>query len=189
VLGLLTIGTVAQAQTADTGGKSTAPATNADTALLRGERLSVFGGCHDCHTPKIMTANGPQPDASRLLSGHPAKTPLPVIPPGVISPTQWGALATNDLTAWAGPWGISFAANLTPDPSGLGPWTEQQFIRTMRTGKHLGVGRALLPPMPWFDSAPLTDEELKALFRYLRSLKPISNTVPPPVPPQGSGAG
>jgi len=53
---------------------------------------------------------------------------------------KWGALATDDLTVWAGPWGVSFAANLTPDVTGLGPWTAQDFIHTMRTGKHLAVG-------------------------------------------------
>jgi hypothetical protein len=106
------------------------------------------------------------------------------VPQGVIGPTQWGAVATNDLTAWVGPWGISFAANVTPDVTGLGGGTEEQFIQTMRTGKHLGVGRAILPPMPCFDVAALTDRDLKALFAYLKSLKPISNQVPQPVPPK-----
>jgi len=91
-------------------------------ALKRGEMLSVFGGCNDCHTPKIMTAQGPAPDQSRLLSGHPANAPLTPIPQGVIgtNPNQWAALTNGDLTAWAGPWGVSFAANLTP---GTGPRT------------------------------------------------------------------
>jgi hypothetical protein len=56
----------------------------------------------------------------------------------------------------------------------------------MRTGKHLGVGRAILPPMPWPGVAALTDEDLKALFAYLQSLKPISNLVPQPIPPDPS---
>jgi len=93
-------------------------------------------------------------------------------------------VASNDATAWVGPWGISFAANLTPDATGLGGWTEEQFIQTMRTGKHLGVGREILPPMPWFGVAALPDEDLKALFAYLQSLKPISNNVPQPLPPK-----
>jgi len=181
VLGLLTFGSEVQAQTTHAADKPSAH--NADKEVRRGEVLAKFGGCHDCHTPKVMTANGPQPDASRLLSGHPANAPLPAVPQGVIGPTQWGALVSNDLTAWVGPWGTSFAANLTPDVSGLGSWTAQDFIRTMRTGKHLGVGRPLLPPMPWFDSAALTDEDLKALFKYLQSLKPISNQIPQPIPP------
>jgi mono/diheme cytochrome c family protein len=187
VLGLLTVGSTLLAYTANATDKSSAPTVmskNTDKDVHRGELLAEFGGCHDCHTPKVMTPRGPQPDTSRLLSGYASHAALPAVPQGVIGPTQWGALATNDLTAWAGPWGISFAANLTPDVTGLGPWTDQDFIRTMRTGKHLGVGRALLPPMPWFNVATLTDEDLKALFKYLKSLKPISNQVPQPVPPK-----
>lgn len=153
--------------------------------IRRGEYLATFGGCGDCHTPKTMTANGPVADKSRLLSGYPAGGQLPPVPPDVIGPGRWGALATNDLTAWAGPWGISFAANLTPDNStGLGGWTFEQFKQTMRTGKHLGVGRAVLPPMPWLDVAVLTDQDMAALFAYLQSLKPIVNLVPPPVAPK-----
>jgi len=161
----------------------TANAHDANKDVHRGQYLAQFGGCHDCHTPKVMTPKGPELDKSRLLSGHPSHASLPVVPEGVIGPTRWGAAATSDLTAWAGPWGISFAANLTPDATGLGGWTAQQFIQTMRTGKHVGVGRALLPPMPWFDVAVLTDQDLKALFAYLQSLKPISNQVPQPIPP------
>jgi mono/diheme cytochrome c family protein len=153
--------------------------------LRRGQYLAGFGGCSDCHTPKLMTPKGPAPDQSRLLSGHPANMQLPTVPQGAIGPTQWGALTTNDLTAWAGPWGTSFAANLTPDKeTGLGSWTLEQFSKTMRTGKHLGVGRDLLPPMPWFDVAVLNDQDMSALFAYLKSLKPIANLVPAPVPPK-----
>lgn len=70
----------------------------------RGKYLVMAGGCNDCHSPKVFTPAGPIFDTTRLLSGHPANSPLPEIPKGVIGPTQWGALTTNDLTAWAGPW-------------------------------------------------------------------------------------
>lgn len=114
----------------------------------RGEYLVAYGGCNDCHTPKLVTPSGPVPDRSRLLSGHPANAQLPPVPPDVGSgPNRWGAVTNSDLTAWAGPWGISFAANLTPDPqTGIGAWTREQFIKTMRTGKHLGVDRPLPGP-------------------------------------------
>lgn len=154
-------------------------------AVERGSYLATFGGCHDCHTPKIFTAAGPVRDSSRLLAGHPAESKLPAIPAGVVGPKQWGALVAPGLTAWAGPWGVSFTANLTPDPTGLSGWTEDQFIQTMRTGKHLGVGRPILPPMPWYDIGQLTDDDLRALYAYLRSLKPVSNPVPAPLPPAG----
>ncbi len=144
-----------------------------------------FGGCSDCHTPKQFTPKGPQPDPGKLLSGHPSTAKLPKVPQGVIGQEQWGALTNNDMTAWVGPWGVSFAANLTPDKrTGLGSWTAELFIKTMRTGKHLGAGREILPPMPWFTLATLTDEDLKAIFAYLNSIKPIENVVPQPIPPQ-----
>jgi len=176
-------------ETAANAAQPIATAKDGHDTLAWGERLAKFGGCNDCHTPKLMTPKGPELDKSRLLSGYPAHAPLPAVPQGVVGPTQWGAVATNDLTAWMGPWGVSFAANLTPDVTGLGGWTERQFIQTIRTGKHLGVGRAILPPMPWPGVAALTDGDLKALFAYLQSLKPISNLVPLPIPPpQGRAA-
>jgi hypothetical protein len=156
--------------------------------LKRGELLVKFGGCHDCHTPKVMTPNGPGPDPARLLSGQPEQAArLPTLPPGLIGPnsSQWGGVTNNDLTEWVGPWGTSYAANLTPDQSGLGSWTADLFIKTMRTGKHFGVGRPLLPPMPWYDIAVLSNTDLKAMFAYLRSIKPIRNLVPQPLPPKG----
>jgi len=151
----------------------------------RGEYLVGLGGCNDCHTPKLFTEKGPEPDPARLLSGHPGTSKLPALPQGVLAPDKWGAVTTNDLTAWYGPWGVSYAANLTPDKkTGLGSWTVEQFIKTMRTGKHLGVGRDILPPMPWFGLAGLTDDDLKAIFAYLHSIKSIENQVPHPIPPK-----
>lgn len=151
-----------------------------DPGLLvaRGAYLAHVGGCNDCHTPKRMTPSGPVPDQSRLLSGYASEDPLPEIPAGVIGPGRWGAIANPSLTAWAGPWGVSFATNLTPHSSGLGPWSAETFIQAIRTGRHAGVGRPILPPMPWQDYAHMTDDDLRALFAYLRSLPPIANPVP-----------
>jgi hypothetical protein len=106
------------------------------------------------------------------------------------SPTlegSWGIAAANTMTAWTGPWGVSFTANLTPDKeTGLGDWTEEMFIQTMRTGRHQGKGRAILPPMPWFSVNALSDEDIKAVFAYLQSLPPVHNRVPAPIdPPEG----
>jgi hypothetical protein len=91
-----------------------------------------------------------------------------------------------DITSFVGPWGISYAANLTPDSAtGIGAWTEDVFMKTLRTGKHLGMenGRPILPPMPWEFIGKMTDEDLSAVFAYLRNLPAISNRVPAPVPP------
>ena len=152
-----------------------------ESPVERGKYLVTFGGCHDCHTPKVAGPGGaPVPDASKLLSGHPEKLP----------PPSWSAddmkknvaATTNEmLTAWAGPWGVSFAINLTPDKeTGIGEWNEKSFIQMERTGKHQGQpnGRDILPPMPWFDMKELTDTDLKAIWAYLRSLPPIKNQVP-----------
>lgn len=165
------------------------PRNTGITPVERGRYLVTVGGCGDCHTPKLFTEAGPQPDESRLLSGHPADSMLPPVPPGVIGPDRWGAIASNDLTAWAGPWGMSFAANLTPDATGLGGWSQETFIQAIRTGKHAGGGRDILPPMPWMDYAQMTDEDLQAVFAYLRSLPPVSNIVPAPLPPAAGQGG
>ncbi len=152
----------------------------------RGQYLVSAGGCSDCHSPKVFGPSGPAPDNSRLLSGYPSNSKLPEVPGGVLSPSQWGALTTNDMTAWAGPWGVSFASNLTPNPvSGIGNWTEAMFIQSIRTGKYMGTSRDLLPPMPWQSIGKLTDDDLRAIFAYLRSLPPIDNAVPAPLPPSG----
>ncbi len=150
----------------------------------RGRYLVALGGCNDCHSPKVFTDKGAVPDEARSLSGHPSDANLPAIPGGLFGPNRWGALASPHLTAWACPWGVSFSANLTPHRTGLGAWRVEQFIEAMRTGKHMGVGRQILPPMPWFDIGKLTDEDLRAIFAYLKSLKPVANIVPAPLPPE-----
>jgi mono/diheme cytochrome c family protein len=158
---------------------------NADM-IARGKYLVTVGGCNDCHSPKVFTAMGPVPDSTRLLSGHPVTATLAEIPQNVLGPDKWGALTSGQFTAWAGPWGVSFARNLTPDTAtGLGSWTPEMFIKAMRTGKSMGEGRDILPPMPWPNFAQMTDQDLRAIFAYLRSLKPIENAVPDPVSPAG----
>jgi cytochrome c553 len=158
--------------------------TKKGAVVERGKWLVNLGGCDGCHSPKVLTPKGPVPDTTRLLSGHPAAWKVREVPPSVLGPDKWGALASGDFTAWAGPWGMSFAANLTPDvETGMGSWTVDMFIKAMRTGQHMGEGRDILPPMPWEKIGHLSDEDLKAMFAYLESLKPIVNAVPDPVPP------
>lgn len=158
--------------------------SSTDDPVKRGAYLVNIGGCNDCHSPKVMTALGPVPDTSRLLSGQPADEKLAAIPDNIFAPDKWGAMCNNNMTAWAGPWGISYAANLTPDQvTGIGAWNETVFIQAMRNGKHMGAGRPILPPMPWQNFGKLDDSELKAIFAYLQSIKPIENMVPPPAPP------
>jgi hypothetical protein len=139
-----------------------------------------LGGCNDCHSPKV----GPKLDTTRLLSGQPAAEKLVAVPAGLIAPDKWGVVANNHLTAWVGPWGASFAANLTPDKAtGLGNWTPAMFLSSLRSGKNPVTGRAILPPMPWEMYKDLKEEDLRAIFAYLQSLPPINNPVPQPLPP------
>jgi hypothetical protein len=155
------------------------------SAVERGRYLVSFGGCHDCHSPKVLTASGPAVDTTRIRSGHPADASAPAVPAGVLGDDGWGALATSDLTAWAGPWGVSVSANLTPPETGLRSWNADQFMRAMRTGGHMGVGRAILPPMPWSDVGRFTDEGVRAVFAYPQSIPPVANAVPQPLPRSG----
>ncbi len=153
--------------------------------VARGKYIVTAAACSDCHSPKIFTAAGPIPDSTKTLSGHPANSPALPIDKKVLTPGNW-VLLSPDLTEFVGPWGISYSANLTPDSAtGLGAWTEDVFIKTMRTGKHLGQegGRPILPAMPWPSIAQYTDEDLKAIFAYLHELPAISNKVPAPVSP------
>jgi hypothetical protein len=132
-----------------------------------------------------MGPKGPVPNPAKLLSGHQSGTSLPDLPAGLFAPGKWGGITNGDMTAWVGQWGTSFAANLTPDPAtGLGAWTEATFMKAMRTGKHMGSGRDILPPMPWFNLAGMTDKDLKDVFAYLHTIKPIVNKVPDPLPPR-----
>jgi len=154
--------------------------------IERGKYLVTVAGCDDCHTPKKMGPQGPVLDESKLLSGQPAHEPIAEVPKEALAPGKWMAVTNMHLSAWAGPWGISFARNLTPDvETGLGSWTEEMFIKTLRLGKHMGEGRPILPPMPWESFAKMTDADLKAMFAYLKSLPPIANAVPDPISPTG----
>jgi cytochrome c553 len=156
-----------------------ASAQGGGAAVARGKYLVDSMGCHDCHTPVKMGPNGPEPDMTRALTGHPAEMKMPPPPP---PSGPWIGAVGATMTAWAGPWGVSYTANLTPHKeNGLGGWTEQQFVDAMRTGRHQGRGREILPPMPWPAYKNLNDADLKAMFAYLRSLPPSANRVPDPV--------
>ena len=148
----------------------------------RGRYLVAATGCNDCHTPMKMTDHGPEPDMTRMLSGHPESLKMPQPPQLSQGPWLWVAGATN--TAFAGPWGVSFAFNLTPDQNtGLGIWTEDMFIRAIRTGRHMGTSRPIMPPMPWPAFRNLNDADLTAIYAYLRSIPAIRNQVPTALDP------
>ena len=152
-------------------------------SIKRGEYLVKTIGCHDCHSPKTMTERGPVEIPELALSGHPAGDTLPPINTEILQ-SGW-MLMSGDLTTAVGPWGVSFAANLTSDDTGLGNWTIARFKTAMREGKLKGDkgGRMMLPPMPWQNFGKLSDEDLESMFKYLQSTKPVENAVPAPIPP------
>jgi len=160
------------------------PSPAQSAKVQRGEYLVKIMGCNDCHTPWKMGSQGPEPDMDRFLSGHPEQIgPLPMAK--AAEPFLWSGFATN--TAFSGPWGVSYAFNLTPEQNtGLGIWTEEMFVQTIRTGRHMGVSRPINPPMPWPAYRNATDDDLKAVYAFLRTIKPIVNRVPEYKAPEDS---
>lgn len=174
-----------------------APQAGADAQkaarIERGRYLVTIAACNDCHTPFKLGPNGPEPDMTRMLSGHPQEVAFPE-PPKMAEGNPWIIQGAATNTAWAGPWGISYPINLTPDKeTGLGDWTEDEFKAALRSGRHRGRGRMILPPMPWQGWGQATDEDLAAVFAYLQSIPAIKNQVPeavlaPPPPPPAAPA-
>jgi mono/diheme cytochrome c family protein len=181
-----TVAVVTPAHAQSVGAESKRPGASADQ-VARGKYIVTTSGCNDCHTPWVLGPKGPEPDMSRMLSGHPESerlSPLPVVT------GSWNMVASATNTAWSGPWGISFTANLTPDPeTGLGKWTQRNFTETIRTGRHMGRGRVILPPMPIPMYKNFTDADLEAIFSYLQSIPAVRNRVPEPVPAAAPVAG
>jgi hypothetical protein len=159
------------------------PGPTPEQIVKRGEYLVTIMGCNDCHSPKSMGPQGQQIIPELMLSGYPGDRPQLKVETAALK-KGW-VLLTGDLTSAAGPWGVSFAANLTSDPTGIGSWTEENFKRALKEGKYKGMpgGRTLLPPMPWFNYANISDEDVSAIFAYLQSTKPVRNVVPAPIPP------
>jgi mono/diheme cytochrome c family protein len=115
--------------------------------LAHGRYMVIAGGCNDCHTPGYAEAGGETPDADWL-------TGVPV--------------------GFAGPWGVSYPANLRLNVQAM---TEDQWIARARS--------PLLPPMPWFTLAHLKDDDVRAMYRFIHSLGPAGEPMPPPVAPGG----
>jgi mono/diheme cytochrome c family protein len=126
--------------------------TQADR-VARGEYLVKVIGCGDCHTPGALAG---APDMSRHMSG-----------------TEYG---------WVGPWGTTYARNVTPDSTGLAGWTEDEIVRALKAGTRKD-GTPVRPPMPWPWFSNLTDEDAHAIAAYLLSLPPVHHAVPAALPP------
>ena len=151
----------------------------------RGKYLvDAVAACGYCHTPRA----GAEYNMDMYLAGHPAGQPYPRY--NLPSMMQQGIfiVTSTQMTAFSGPFGTSFATNLTPDKeTGLGEWTEEMFINAVRTGLHQGVegNRKIFPPMPAKHYAQMNDEDLKAIWAYLSTIKPVKNEVSPPLNQRG----
>jgi len=148
----------------------------------RGSYLINAMGCDDCHSPKKMTATGVEIIPELRLSGF--NPEMASLKPATDAIKQGWMLFGTDLTTAVGQWGQSYAANLTSDATGIGNWKEEQFIKAIREGKYKGLDntRPLLPPMPWFVYKNLSDDDLKSIFAFLKTTKPVKNAVPGPKP-------
>jgi len=155
-----------------------------ETLTQRGEYLVGILGCHDCHSPKKMGPQGPELSRELMLSGYPADRPFGKVNKEALA--EGWALFNGDLTAGVGPWGATFAANITSDASGIGEWSLEQFTRALTQGTPKGMedGRPLLPPMPWFNYTNMKPEDIEAIYTYLQSTKPVRNVVPAPIGPE-----
>lgn len=145
-----------------------------------------LGVCTQCHTPKIKTALGYMPDKNRFLSGYAQNQELPDLPYAeIMAGEAEKTFYTTDATVWVGRWGVSFAANLTPDPeTGIGSWEEEDFIDIFRDGKHFGQENPRISPMPVNVYSQLRFFELGSIFMYLQTIPPVSNEVPTRIPPE-----
>jgi cytochrome c553 len=188
---IATFGVVVVAAAAGVGAAASrrAEARGPADRVERGRYLVTTLGCADCHAPKRMGPERPEPDPARGLSGHREDASLP--PPPRLPAGPWMVTTTGELTAWSGPWGVSYAINLTPDENtGIGSWSEETFVQTLRTGRHMGVARPILPPMPWQVYRNLSDEDLRSVYAFLRSQPALPNRVPQPLiaepPPSGA---
>lgn len=158
------------------------PSLPSNAQIKRGEYLVKATGCADCHAPWKMGPKGPQPDLAHGLAGHPQDLVMPPAPKAE-GAWAWSGAASN--TAFAGPWGVSYASNLTPDTeTGIGSWRPEDFVKALRTGRHAGAGRPIMPPMPWPAYRNFSDADLKAIYLYLRSRPAVRNRVPEYQPPQ-----
>ncbi len=124
-----------------------------------GKYLVTVGHCDACHSPTDAQGNnlpGLEFSGGAPLTGN------------------WGPDPTKLITV--------ASLNLTPDPSGIGYFDEKLFIEAIRTGSV--KARPLSNIMPWAFFRNLTDDDLKAIFAYLRTLKPVQHRVDNTEPPR-----
>jgi mono/diheme cytochrome c family protein len=158
-----------------------------DKLRQRGAYLMASMGCNDCHSAHDKTGNLVP---GLELAGHPDGAPSPTWDWSMLEKGNMATISPT-FTAFAGPFGTSYAVNLTPDKeTGIGNMTQEQLIDSWRSGRHWKENRPVMPPMPIQAYASLTDDDIRALYAYLMSRPPVKNRVPasiPAPPPPGAG--
>lgn len=129
-----------------------------------------LGNCGGCHTP--IQQNGAA-DLQLYLSGAPAKfAGAKNGPPQLVGFPRPKASRV-------------YASNLTPDPeTGLGKWSEKDFIQAFKKAIGPGGVKYLESPMDWDQYSNMKIEDIQAIYRYLRTVKPIKNKVPKNISPK-----
>lgn len=180
---VLIAGAIVACNSSSANEKEKKPLTQ-EELVQRGNYLVNAIGCDDCHSPKKMGPQGPEVIPELRFSGYPSERPLQPVDSNAIK-NGWSMFG-SDFTSTVGAWGMSFAANISSDATGIGNWKEEQFIKAIREGKSKGLdgNRSLLPPMPWPVYRNFSDEDLRAIFAYLKSTPPVHNVVPAPRSPQ-----
>jgi hypothetical protein len=128
-------------------------AADASAQVRHGWYLVRLAQCNDCHTPYNKDGT-PRPDL--MFGGGQRMT---------------------------GPWGDVVTPNITSDPTGISHYDESMFIKTIRTGHASGGVRELNTFMPYGYFRNMTDDDLKAIFAFLRTVNPVQHNVDNSEPP------
>lgn len=154
------------------------PKLSNEELVKKGEHLVATLDCEICHSPKKMGPKGPELIPELRFGGHQNGTQLPPTDEKMLK-SGW-VLFAPDFTSFIGPWGQSYARNISSDTTGIGMWTLEQFKKVIREGKFMGLEntRPILPPMPWEAYKHLYDDDIEAIFAFLKSTKPVNNRVP-----------
>jgi hypothetical protein len=154
------------------------PVAAAPTPIERGRYLVTAMACGDCHSPHDQTG---RPIKGLEYSGHPHDAPLPQWDPELLKKGSVATIAPT-LTAFAGPFGVAVAPNLTPDLETGMVVSAEGLIESWRSGKHWKFNRPVLPPMPIQSYGSLTDEDIRAIYSFLMSLPAVKNETPNSLP-------
>lgn len=95
---------------------------------------------------------------------------------GAVPKEQW---LMGDQLGWQGPWGTTYPANLRLSMNKL---TEQQWL-------DLAKNAQFRPPMPWFGLRDMTEQDLKAIYYFVKDLGPAGEPAPAYLPPSQSAKG